>query len=78
MHEIFSIFRFIVPDDICAEDLPHMHLEVVVFDKGRFRADQPLGKVIIGPNQTQDWHHWEEMIKQHGEIVKMTHAIKEV
>ena len=70
------ISSYVIQDDVDEKQLPNMSMEVVVMDKGRFRADQPLGKVSIGPNQTMDKQHWEEMIRQRGQIVKMTHALR--
>lgn len=64
--------------DITEADLPHMYIEITVYDKGRFRSAQPLGQVRIGPNQTYDSQHWEDMIKRHGNIVTMTHALRAV
>ena len=55
-----------------------MLIEVTVYDREIWRGHQPLGKVRIGPNQTADSQHWEEMLKQHGTVVKMTHALKDV
>ncbi len=33
--------------DVSADDLPKMYVEIIVLDKERFRAAQPLGKVEI-------------------------------
>ena len=54
-----------------------MSLEITILDKGRVRADQPIGKVLIGPGQTESSGHWEEIQKEQGYMIRMSHAIKE-
>jgi hypothetical protein len=55
-----------------------MCIEIVVYDRSRFRLHQALGQVRIGPNHSLDNHHWEEMVQNHGHVVKMTHALREI
>ena len=71
-----NIRRFII-EEVTEDDLEHMSLEIVVVDKGRLRTDQPMGKVLIGPDQVEDSQHWEDMIRKHGHVIRMMHAIKD-
>jgi hypothetical protein len=41
-------------------------------------CNEPLGQVRIGPNHSLDNHHWENMVKNHGDVVKMGHALREI
>ena len=70
--------RFVFPEEVTESDLAHLHVEITVLDRGRLRSAQPLGKVRVGPNMAQDGHHWQEMLKHHGQVVTMMHALKEV
>ncbi len=67
--------RFVVSADVSSSDLGQMQVEITVLDRDRLRSDVPLGKVRIGPNQENGCGHWEEMVKHHGSVVKITHAL---
>jgi hypothetical protein len=54
-----------------------MSIEFAVWDHNTITPDTPLGQVKVGPNTAQDNYHWEEMIKNDGNLVKMLHPLRE-
>ena len=63
--------------NITNNDLLSMHIEIVVWDKNRVRADQPIGQIRIGPTHGYVDQHWEEMLKKPGELVMKIHALRD-
>ena len=66
--------------NISEKDLRHMSIEFVVKDRCRgYRVgfkNQTIGQIRIGPNY--DHTHWNEMLVNHGELVKKEHLLREV
>ena len=52
-----------------------MSIEFAVWDHNTITRHRPLGQVKVGPNTAQDNYHWEEMIKNDGNVVKMLHPL---
>ena len=76
-NDILILDRFEL-SNITEMDLPDMSIVIVVLDRNRIRSNTPLGRVSIGPNGPKDNNHWEDMVKQGGEMVLMTHALREM
>ena len=70
------LFRFTV-ENVSEEDLPNMSIEFSVWDHNTITRHRPLGQVKVGPNTSQDNYHWEEMVKNYGNVVKMLHPLQE-
>ena len=70
--------RFII-EDVREEDLEKMSMQLVVCDASKIPGKhRPLGQIKIAPNMAYDNYHWEEMMKNPGELVKMTHPLQQI
>ena len=74
----FIFSRFII-EDVREEDLEKMSMLLVVNDASKIPGKhRPLGQIKIAPNIAYDNYHWEEMMKNPGELVKMTHPLQQI
>ena len=74
----FIFSRFII-EDVREEDLEKMSMQLVVNDASKIPGKhRPLGQIKIAPNIAYDNYHWEEMMKNPGELVKMTHPLQQI
>ena len=66
-------FQFDVKD----MDLKNLHLEVLVMDHDRFRRNDIMGVVYIGPNSPQECgrSHWSEMMVSVNSSVSRWHPL---
>ena len=72
------LFRFII-DNILEEDLERMSLQLLVCDASKIPGKhRPLSQVKIGPNMAFDNYHWEEMMKNPGDLIKMAHPLQQI
>ena len=54
--------------------MQNLSLEFKVKDDNRFRVNETIGQIRIGPND--EYSHWEEMKRNHGTVVKREHPLK--
>ena len=73
----FPLFDRFTVENVTEADLPHMSIEFAVWDHNTITRHRPLGQVKVGPNTAQDNYHWEEMIKNDGNLIKMLHPLRE-
>ena len=69
---------FIV-EDVMEADLKKMSVQMVVHDASRVPGkSRALAQIRIGPDMAYDKFHWEEMMANPGELIKMTHALNQI
>ena len=74
---LLPVFNESFQFDVKDMDLKNLHLEVLVMDHDRFRRNDIMGVVYIGPNSPQECgrSHWSEMMVSMNSSVSRWHPL---